>query len=113
MQSVDIRRDSELIYLDVIWRFEDALPEAQVTTFVHGLDEHGELMAQDDRPVFGGMYPPQYWRSGQTLQETYILPDDSRITTLAMGMYTPGARLPVVRDGQRVADDRILFSMTE
>ncbi len=44
------------------------------TAFVHALDAHGRLVAQDDHPPNRGEYPTDFWQSGECARETFSLP---------------------------------------
>ena len=78
---------------------------------LHGTNEAGDIISQNDGPLFRGNYPPQYWRSGQTLRDEATLELAPGITNVVFGLYDPrnGRRLPVQIDGRR--DDRVVMPL--
>lgn len=90
-----------------------ASPGQDWTTFVHGLDGGGELIAQGDAQPLGGDYPTRFWLPGQNLIDVYRLPADSALEAVAVGLYTPERRLPVTLDGAAVPDDRVVLPLDE
>lgn len=106
--------DHTQLTLDLHWRVDGALG-GDYTTFVHGLDAEGTLVAQGDGPPLEGRYPTSLWRPGQHLSDQYVMAADDSITALAVGLYLPttGDRLPITRDGQPQPDDRLILPLAD
>ena len=87
-----------------------APPPQDLHHFVHGFDEGGELVSQNDGEPLAGMYPTSHWRAGQHIVSRFSLEIVDGMTQVAFGLYNPadGARLPIALAGQMT--DRILLS---
>jgi len=99
------------VRVDLYWHvLQPSLPGLR--TFVHGLDAAGNLVAQADAPPLNGDYAPSDWLPGQTLTDTYFLPNDPPITQIALGLYIPEReRLPLTQGGQAVAENRVILPL--
>jgi len=98
----------------LLWR-SDGDVVADNHSFVHLLDEHGELVAQHDG-VPRSDRPTWSWQEGEVVADSHRLmvpqeavsPGTGYTVTVGMYDYATKARLPVaMRDGTRPADDRI------
>ena len=109
-----VTHSADQIDIQLYWHV-DSPPGQDVTAFVHGLDDTGQLIAQNDTPPLGGSYPASLWLPGQNLADHYALPADSRITAVAFGLYRSDdlERLPVTHDGQAAPDNQIMLPMEE
>jgi hypothetical protein len=80
----------------------------EYVTFVHLVDEAGQIVAQGDGPPFGGRYPTTNWAAGERLEDPYVLvlPTDVPAGNhyLLVGLYDPrsSGRLLRVDDGDHV-----------
>ncbi len=89
-------------------------PPADLTVFVHLLDEQGQLVAQFDGPPGGGSLPTSSWSPGQLWMDSYpiLLPHDlpAGQYQIRVGMYTwPDLlRERVYLDGQDMGDSVML-----
>jgi 4-amino-4-deoxy-L-arabinose transferase-like glycosyltransferase len=85
-----------LLKLNLYWR-SDAPVMVDYTTFVHVLNQAGDVVAQKDQPPLGGAYPTTLWDAGEIIADEVIvsLPADSY--RLAVGLYDfqSGQRLVV------------------
>jgi hypothetical protein len=97
-----------LLHITLYWQVNAPFDRNDLTVFVHGLDMSGNLITQNDAPPFGGKYLPTEWLPGQTLIDLYTL-DEYEIRQIAIGVYTPEERLPIVQDGIPTPDNRILL----
>jgi hypothetical protein len=91
------------LQLTLYWRSEAPLP-ADYTTFVHLLNQAGDVVAQKDRPPLDGAYPTSLWDPGEIIADRIVisLPSDlpAGDYSLAVGLYdfNTGIRLPVPGD---------------
>lgn len=102
------RKADELIgtlYWEVIKQ-----PARDLHQFVHGLDEAGAVIAQNDGEPLPGLYPMSHWRAGQHITSDFSLAIVDDVVQVAFGLYDPssGARVPVLLDGAQT--DRILLA---
>lgn len=84
-------------------------PPRDFFQFVHGYDEGGEIVAQNDGEPLDGLYPTSHWRAGQRLVSAFSLELAEDLAQAAFGLYDPlsGERVPVLLDGE--AGDRVLL----
>ncbi|MCA9933306.1 MAG: glycosyltransferase family 39 protein [Anaerolineales bacterium] len=78
------------------------------TTFVHVLDEAGEMVAQSDSQPTDGVYPTSIWDVGEVVADGKLVNlGGETAVTLAIGVYdaTTLLRLPVTVAGQPQPDD--------
>jgi hypothetical protein len=72
------------------WRVEQDLSE-DYHTYVHLLDEHGEVIAQSDQRPGQEYYPSSLWQAAETLLDGHVLsiPADAALgeVTLTVGAY--------------------------
>lgn len=103
----------DVVVVTLFWEVL-ARPSADLTTFVHLLDDAGGLAAQLDSPPGGGSSPTSTWTPGELWMDSYpvLLPADlpaGRYRVLA-GMYTwpdlVGQRVSL--DGDDVGDSVVL-----
>ena len=85
-------------------------PALDLHQFVHGLDEAGEVITQNDGEPLPGLYPMSHWRAGQHITSDFSLAIVDGVAQVAFGLYDPssGARVPVMLEG--AAADRILLA---
>ena len=86
-------------------------------TFIHLLDSHGQLVAQQDNVPLFGVRPTETWNEGEQLEDAYILYTEANLPpgtyTLTAGMYQSQTieRLPIIDgEGNRQQDDRIIIT---
>ncbi len=85
-------------------------PDADYTTFVHGLNANGEIVQQADAPPILE-YPTSYWRAGQALAANHTLPADDAITQIAVGLYSDAGRLTAFEGDNPLPDNRVLLPL--
>jgi len=95
------------------WRAEQPFAKAY-SIFVHLVDAHNQIVAQQDRaPVFG-LYPTTAWQAGESIVDVYELGVDAPgIYALIVGMYDPNTleRIPAFdANGTRFTDDSIVLT---
>ena len=85
-------------------------PSLDLHQFVHGLDEGGAVITQNDGEPLSGLYPMSHWRAGQHITSDFSLAVGDGVAQVAIGLYDPssGSRVPVFHDG--AAADRILLA---
>jgi hypothetical protein len=109
-----IAQPGESVKAVMVWQVTQ--PVAQhLTTFVHVLDENGQLVAQADSPPLNGDYPTTWWDSGERFGDKVdiVLPDDLAPGSYSvwLGMYDSAtvARLPLFSGDERRVNDVIQF----
>ena len=86
--------------ITLYWQAQEEIT-ADYTTFMHILDETGQLIAQDDSQPTGGVYPTSIWDKGEIVADRKVLniPKNSLggAVTVASGVYLLETleRLPV------------------
>jgi hypothetical protein len=87
--------------------------EKDYTVFVHLVDSDGQLAGTGDGPPLAGGFPTRLWRAGDGVQDAHVISLPSTLPlgeyTVMVGWYDPitGARLPVVRGGERLPQDAV------
>lgn len=80
----------EVLRFTLFWTSE-APAENYWTVFAHLIGPDGDLVAQEDKVPYGGVYPPDRWWPGQIVDDNYAIeipPDASPGDyTLQIGMY--------------------------
>jgi hypothetical protein len=70
-----------------------------LTTFLHLVDEGGEIVAQKDRPPFHRRWPTPVWRPGELLVDTFELEIPEALPGgsygLRLGWYDAQGRMPL------------------
>lgn len=86
-------------------------PSHNLHHFVHGLDEAGTLVAQNDGEPLEGQYPTSLWRKSQHIKSGFSLTLGEDVFQVAFGLYDPadGKRIQITVDGD--ATDRILLTL--
>ena len=114
----DLSRQSDQIEMKIYWRSERMLQE-DYTVFVHLIgpanpQSESIVWSQDDAQPGHGTFPTTRWRTGQTIIDRYDLthgpdvPVGSLQVEFGMYLLSTGERLPVLVDGRRMAQDRLL-----
>lgn len=105
----------ETISLTLYWQVAQR-SDRLISTFVHLLDENGQMVAQSDQ--WPGGLPAHLWATGQIIADshTLALPADAPPGPyhLAIGLYYPanGLRLPAFdADGRTHANDQIILPL--
>jgi hypothetical protein len=81
---------------------------ADYTTFVHLVNEEGQILAQGDAPPRDGRYPTTAWAAGERFQDTYELVIPTGVQPgsyyLLAGLYNPhnSTRLPLADGSDHV-----------
>jgi hypothetical protein len=97
-----------------LWWQAQANMDSDYTSFVHLLDETGELVAQSDSMPDHGRSPTRIWRPGDLIRDEHPLPGKLPTGgTLVIGAYDPATlmRLPVVQEGQVLSDDVFRYGL--
>jgi hypothetical protein len=96
----DVDKDGDRLAITLYWQAQERMLE-DYTTFVHVLDEEGQLLAQDDDQPMSGDYPTSIWDEGEIVadRKEMDLPEgisDERISVVT-GVYLLETleRLPV------------------
>lgn len=113
LTCASITRTDGVLRVSLYWRINAPFDRDDLTVFVHGLDAAGNAVSQGDAPPFGGNYLPSEWLPGQSLIDQYTLYDASEITQVAIGIYTPEERLPIIQGETPVPDNRILLPVEQ
>ena len=101
---------SGLLTLTLYWQ-TNVPPNANYTIFVHVHDADGKFMIGEDIQPLHGIYPTDFWNTGEVVATTHNieLVAGSGPLTFYTGMYTwPSIeRLPAFQNQQRSETDRI------
>ena len=54
--------------ITLYWQVQDSMPQ-DYTTFIHILDEEGQIVAQDDSQPTDGVYPTSIWDKGEIVAD--------------------------------------------
>lgn len=85
LAGYELFKEGEQTRVSLYWQVVAPLPVAY-TTFVHFLDEAGQLVAQNDGRPLNGQYPTYLWQVGELVREEKILPA-AGYSQLAVGVY--------------------------
>jgi hypothetical protein len=110
LDCATVRREQSDIKIDLYWHVINT-PSEDLTVLVHGLDETGELVVQNDAPPLLE-YPSSLWLAGQNLVSHLTLPADESVTNVAIGLYHDDTRLTVTANGTLEPDNRIVLPIT-
>lgn len=101
------------------WNSDGQISDEYVT-FVHLLDENGQLVAQQDNVPLVGVRPTTTWNENEQLEDAYFMQIPATLApglyTLSVGMYQAQTieRLPVYDEsGNRQQDDRVIVTEIE
>ncbi len=103
------------LYLTVYWRALSEM-ETSYTVFTHFLGPEGDIQGQKDNLPVRGTYPTTEWKAGETIVDKYVIITASDAPPgeylLELGLYDrrTGQRLPLLDEGGRVRDERIVLS---
>ncbi|MCS7283229.1 MAG: glycosyltransferase family 39 protein [Anaerolineae bacterium] len=109
-------RPGGTLYLTYIW-YARKRPPAIYAVFNHLMTENGLLVAQKDGWPQEGRWLTTQWLPGDYVEDHYILtiPGDAPPGPyrFSMGMYdaTTGERLPAVKEGERLPEDRLFLPL--
>lgn len=98
--------------LTLYWR-SLAPVDADLTLFVHLLDEAGNIIAQADAPPTNGVYPTRWWSPGELIADRRELPAAPGVVSLRLGLYNAfnGQRLPVSESSLPVQDNGVIIPL--
>jgi hypothetical protein len=90
-------------------------PLADYTRFTHVVNETGEIVAQADSQPVQNTYPTGIWSEGEVVLDSYDIPVPPGQYDVYIGLYQfdTGERLPILVNGQRVPEDRLLLQHIE
>lgn len=105
----DLVQDGRRVTVTLYWQALASMSH-NYTTFIHVLDERGELLTQSDGQPQQGGYPTAIWDVGEIVADakTVTLPGDDGRYQLVAGVYllATGQRLPLV--GEQAGDTFLL-----
>jgi 4-amino-4-deoxy-L-arabinose transferase-like glycosyltransferase len=118
MQPLPTGNEPRTLSITLYWR---ALSEMNVSyiTFVHLLDESGQVVSQVDHLPGEGAFPTTGWLPREVITDEFVVPLPESGTTAAtqfeLGIYAPatGQRLPVVDGAGKVIDTRVLLPLED
>jgi hypothetical protein len=86
----ELRKEGQSILLSLEWQALAEIPYAY-TTFIHLVDEDGEIVSQADGQPMGGTYPTSIWDVNEVVIDAYRLPIEMDMPagdyTLLVGLY--------------------------
>ena len=106
--------DTADLTITLYWRALSEM-ETDYTTFVHFLDEAGEVVAQVDHVPGDGSFPTTGWLPGEVVADRFAVPWSAEMGTSAqqveIGVYDPRTleRLPVLDQAGEPIDTRVLL----
>jgi len=100
----------EGLCITLFWRARDA-PNGDYTVFVHVVDGNDNIVAQQDAQPLHGQYPTSIWSPGESVVDEWVIPVPAGEHRIFVGLYRLDTleRLPVVLNGQRLEEDRVLL----
>jgi hypothetical protein len=95
VRGYELSEDPKNLKLTVYWQARGHI-DKDYTTFVHVLDSSGKILQQVDRQPIEGVFPTSWWRVGQIVRDSFLLPASIGQATLEFGLYDSqnGRRLP-------------------
>ena len=109
LRCIETMRKADALEGTLYWEARKK-PARDFHHFVHGLNERGDVLTQNDGEPMAGKYPTSHWRAGQQLTSRFSLGIVDGVDEVAFGLYDPlsGERVPVLLGGE--ATDRILLA---
>lgn len=98
------------------WQGADG-PREDLTVFVHGLDEGGQLATQADGSPVSGRFPTSLWTAQDIVRDEHCFqqPENTNISGWAIGLYEPTTmeRLPAYQseNASRMPQDAVILSL--
>ena len=105
--------DTADLTITLYWRALSEM-ETDYTTFLHILDEAGQVVAQVDHVPGDGAFPTTGWLPGEVVADRFAVPWSAEMGTsaqqLEIGVYDPRTleRLPVLGQAGQAIDTRVL-----
>jgi 4-amino-4-deoxy-L-arabinose transferase-like glycosyltransferase len=118
LKGYDLRTGaSGVLIVTLHWEAERRLPE-DYTVFVHGINESGDILIQDDAPPRSGAYPTSWWMPGQVVRDPHVLTlsADANTARITVGMYDPATMtrlLAIDKKGNRYPNDAVPLTTIE
>jgi hypothetical protein len=106
LMAARAERNGDHTVLELTWMVRETTP-SELTVFVHGLDEGGQLVGQADGDPIAGTFPIGLWPVGTVVQDIRIVPTVAAQYFL-VGLYNrqDGTRATAMRaDGQPLTDE--------
>jgi Protein O-mannosyl-transferase TMEM260-like len=85
-RAYELSADSKQIRLTVYWQARHNITR-EYTGFVHVLDASGKVIRQVDREPVDGAFPTTFWKVGETVRDSFVLPSANGQTKLEFGLY--------------------------
>jgi hypothetical protein len=114
LRHYDWQMTETTLFVTLTWAAEQPIPENFVT-FVHILDESGNLLAQQDRQPLGGYRPTTSWQPGEPITDRFafphhLLPADGWHIVTGWYSWPSLERLPLtVTSGEQLDADHYLL----
>lgn len=106
--------DTADLTITLYWRALSEM-ETDYTTFLHILDEAGQVVAQVDHVPGDGAFPTTGWLPGEVVADRFAVPWSAQMETstqqVEIGVYDPRTleRLPVLDQAGQPIDTRVLL----
>ncbi len=105
------------LFVTLTWEANQS-PAENYVSFVHVLDEAGQIMAQQDREPLGGYRPTANWQAGDVVVDRFAFPRAALTEAgwqVVVGWYSwPSlARLPLLVDGDAIPSRQYPLSADE
>lgn len=91
LAGYEVNTEGSSVTVTLWWRPE-AVPDYDLTVFVHLIDEDGQIIAQSDSRPQGGQFNTLWWRPGDIIPDRHTIETDDfeRVAGLRVGMYITG-----------------------
>ncbi len=108
--GANVNRSGTQITVTLFWQGQ-AMTTTNYTAFVQLLNADGSVAQQIDRWQIAFDAPTSTWLPGQVIADQYVFEVSSSSPSIGVGLYqaATGERLPAVKNGQRLPQDRVII----
>jgi len=108
--GADVNRSGTQITVTLYWQ-ANAITTTNFTAFVQLIGADGQVQQQIDNWQIAFDAPTSTWLPGQVIADQYVFEVSSVTPQIGVGLYNAatGERLPALKAGQRLPQDRIVW----
>ncbi len=108
--GADVDRSSTQITVTLYWQ-ANAITTTNFTAFVQLIGADDQVQQQIDNWQIAFDAPTSTWLPGQVIADQYVFEVSSDTPQIGVGLYNAatGERLPAMKAGQRLPQDRVIF----